>query len=163
MPTTRSRSSSPIRFQTTATATARTSPASSAPNGGIKSVAPGVTFLAYRVFGCDGTTTSEVMIDAMERARRDGADIVNMSIGAAFQWPQYPTATAADRLVKHGVIVVASAGNNGANGLYGASAPSVGKDVIAVASFDNTHANLVAFSISPDDTKIGYTRRQARR
>jgi minor extracellular serine protease Vpr len=125
-------------------------------NGGITGVAPGVTFLAYRVFGCVGTTTSEVMIDAMEQARRDGAEVVNMSIGSAFTWPQYPTATAADRLVKHGVVVVASAGNNGADGLYAASAPSVGKNVIAVASFDNTHANLVAFSISPDDTKIGY-------
>ena len=46
-----------------------------------------------------------------------------MSIGAALQWPQYPTAKAADRLVRHGVVVVASAGNEGALGLYGASAP----------------------------------------
>lgn len=49
-----------------------------------------------------------------------------------------------------------SAGNEAALGLDGSAAPSVGKNVIAVASFDNTHANLVAFSISPDDTKIGY-------
>jgi hypothetical protein len=125
-------------------------------NGGIKGVAPEVTFFAYRVFGCAGTTTSEIMIDAMERARRDGADVVNMSIGAALQWPQYPTAKAADRLVKHGVVVVASAGNESALGLYGSSAPSVGKNVIAVASFDNTHANLAAFSVTPDGTNIGY-------
>jgi minor extracellular serine protease Vpr len=125
-------------------------------NGGIKGVAPGVTFFAYRVFGCEGSTTADIMLDAMERARRDGADVVNMSIGSAFQWPEYPTAKAADRLVRHGIVVVASAGNDGATGLYAASAPSVGERVIAVASFDNTHANLDAFSISPDDTKIGY-------
>jgi len=125
-------------------------------NGGITGVAPGVTFFAYRVFGCDGTTTADIMLDAMERARRDGADVVNMSIGAAFQWPQYPTAKAADRLVHHGIVVVASAGNEGDLGLYGSAAPSVGKDVIAVASFENTHANLTAFTISPDDTAIGY-------
>jgi minor extracellular serine protease Vpr len=125
-------------------------------NGGITGVAPGVTFLAYRVFGCGDTTTSEIIVDAMERARRDGADVVNMSIGARFAWPQYPTAKAADRLVRHGVVVVASAGNDGTLGLYASSAPAVGKNVISVASFDNTHANLLAFSISPDDTKIGY-------
>jgi subtilisin family serine protease len=125
-------------------------------NGGITGVAPGVTFHAYRVFGCAGPTTAEIMLAAMERAQHEGADVVNMSIGSALTWPQYPTATAADKLVKHGVVVVASIGNEGALGLYGASAPGIGKDVIGVASFDNSHANLVAFTISPDGTKIGY-------
>ena len=67
-----------------------------------------------------------------------------MSIGSALSWPQYPTAKAANQLVKQGVVVVASIGNEGALGLYGASAPGVGKDVIGVASFDNTHANLAS-------------------
>jgi len=125
-------------------------------NGGIKGVAPGVTFHAYRVFGCVGSTTSEIMVAAMEQARRDRVDVVNMSIGSRFAWPQYPTAQAADRLVRHGIVVVASAGNDGGLGLYASSAPAVGKNVISVASFDNTHANLVAFSISPDGAKVGY-------
>ena len=110
-------------------------------NGGIKGVAPEVTFLAYRVFGCAGTTNSEMLLDAMERAQRDHADVINISIGAALQWPHYPTARAADRLVKHGIVVVAAAGNEGALGLYGSAAPSLGKNVIAVASFDNTNTN----------------------
>ena len=58
--------------------------------------------------------------------------------------------------MKHGVVVVASIGNEGALGLYGAAAPGVGKDVIGVASFDNTHANLAAFTISPDGARVGY-------
>ena len=53
-------------------------------------------------------------------------------------------------------MVVASIGNEATLGLYGAAAPGVGRDVIGVASFDNTNANLVAFTISPDDKKIGY-------
>jgi minor extracellular serine protease Vpr len=126
-------------------------------NGGLTGVAPEVTFNAYRVFGCEGTTTSEIMLDAMELAARDHVDVVNMSIGSALQWPQYPTARAADRLVRLGIVVVASAGNEGALGLYATSAPSVGRDVIGVASFDNTDANLVAFSISLDGALIGYT------
>ena len=87
-------------------------------NGGLTGVAPGVTFHAYRVFGCEGTTTTDIMLEAMERAHRDGADVVNMSIGAALQWPQYPTAQAADRLVRRGIVVVSSAGNEGVLGLY---------------------------------------------
>jgi subtilisin family serine protease len=126
-------------------------------NGGIRGVAPDVTFGAYRVFGCDGATTAEIMIAAMERAYADGMDILNMSIGSAFQWPQYPTAVAASRLVNQGMVVVASIGNSGANGLYSAGAPGLGKNVIGVASFDNTHVLLPAFTISPDDTAIGYT------
>jgi minor extracellular serine protease Vpr len=125
-------------------------------NGGVKGVAPGVTFYAYRVFGCEGPTSSDIMLEAMERALDDGADVVNMSIGSAFQWPQYPTAQAANRLVRRGVVVVASAGNEGANGLYASSAPGIGKDVIGVASFDNIGVVLNAFSISPDNKKIGY-------
>jgi minor extracellular serine protease Vpr len=125
-------------------------------NGGITGVAPGVTFHAYRVFGCEGSTTSDVLLEAMERAFTGKADVVNMSIGAAFQWPQYPTAQAATRLVKHGIVVVTSTGNEGATGLYSASAPGVGKDVLATASIDNTFAALASFTVSPDNTPVGY-------
>lgn len=125
-------------------------------DGGARGVAPGVTFGAYRVFGCDGSTTADIMVAAMERAYADGMHVLNMSIGSAFQWPQYPTAAASDRLVNRGMVVVASIGNSGANGLYSASAPGVGKHVIGVASFDNTHIRLRTFTISPDERAIGY-------
>ena len=52
------------------------------------------------------------MIAAMERALADDMQILNMSIGSSFQWPQYPTAAAADRLVNKGMVVVASIGNS---------------------------------------------------
>jgi minor extracellular serine protease Vpr len=124
---------------------------------GARGVAPGVKFGAYRVFGCDGSTTSDVMMDAMERALKDRMDVLNMSIGAAYQWPQYPTAVAADRLVRRGMVVVASIGNEGATGLYSVGAPGVGSKVIGVASFDNTNQSLMYFTVSPDGAKAGYT------
>jgi subtilisin family serine protease len=126
-------------------------------NGTIKGVAPGVRFHAYRVFGCEGETTEDIVLQAMEMVLDDGADVLNMSLGSALQWPQNPTAKAASRLVKHGIVVVAAIGNDAALGLYAGGAPAVGKEVIGVASFDNTDANLVAFTVSPDDTKVGYT------
>jgi minor extracellular serine protease Vpr len=126
--------------------------------GGIKGVAPGVTFGSYRVFGCDGSTTEDIMLAAMEAALADDMDILNMSIGDAFlSWPQSVTAEGSDRLVRSGMVVVASIGNSGADGVYSAGAPGVGNRVIGVASMDNSHVDLRTFTISPDNTAIGYS------
>ncbi len=130
--------------------------ASAASSSGVTGVAPGVTFGAYRVFGCTGSTTADIMIAAMERALQDGMHVLNMSIGSAFQWPQYPTAQASDRLVNKGMVVVASIGNSGAAGLYSAGAPGLGQKVIGVASFDNTHVSLSQFTVTPANITAGY-------
>jgi hypothetical protein len=119
-------------------------------------VAPDVTFGAYRVFGCTGSTTADIMLAAMERALADDMDVLNMSIGSAFQWPQYPTAQASNRLVNKGMVVVASIGNSGANGLYSAGAPGLGEKVIGVASFDNTHISALTFNVNPGGQQVPY-------
>ncbi|HSH40292.1 MAG TPA: S8 family serine peptidase [Chthoniobacterales bacterium] len=130
-------------------------------NGTVKGVAPGVTFGAYRVFGCEGSTNADIMIAAMERALQDGMNVVNMSIGSAYQWPQFPTAQASDRLVNKGVVVVASIGNSGATGLYSAGAPGVGKKVIGVASIDNAVVSSKRFNLTSDGTGIAYNQATA--
>ncbi|AQP43734.1 hypothetical protein RPIT_02010 [Tessaracoccus flavus] len=108
-------------------------------DGGVTGVAPDVEFGAYRVFGCDGSSDSEIIIAAMDQAYADGMDIVNMSLGASLQtWPTYPTATAADRLVDAGVVVVVSQGNSGTSGTFSGGAPSVAHNVISVGSVDNS-------------------------
>lgn len=125
-------------------------------NGAVKGVAPGVTFGAYRVFGCNGSTSSDIIIEALERALADGMDVVNQSLGASRQWPQYPTAVATSRLARKGVVVVASIGNTGPggttpDGLYAAGAPGVGAGVIGVASYDNAQR-----SFTVNGTPYGY-------
>lgn len=124
---------------------------------GIKGVAPGVTFGAYRVFGCAGSTTADILLAAMERAHADGMHIVNQSLGSARQWPKYPTAQAASRLVNKGIVMVASIGNNGPGGSvpdgnFAAGAPGVGAKVIGVASYDNAQRSFEVFG-----TPYGYT------
>jgi minor extracellular serine protease Vpr len=124
--------------------------------GGLKGVAPAVSLAAYRVFGCAGSTDSDILLAAMERALADGMQIVNQSLGSGRQWPQYPTAMAATRMVNKGVVMVASIGNNGPGGstpdaLFAAGAPGVGAKVIGVASFDN---GQLAFSVN--GTPYGY-------
>jgi minor extracellular serine protease Vpr len=115
--------------------------------GGIRGVAPGVKFGAYRVFGCAGSTETDVILEALERAYADGMDVINQSLGSGRQWPQYPTAQASTRLVNKGVIMVASIGNNGPggsspDGLFAAGAPGVGDKVIGVASYDNAQVSF---------------------
>jgi len=132
-----------------------------ADGGGLKGVAPGVTLGAYRVFGCVGSSSSDVIVAALERAYADGMDIINQSLGNARQWPQYPTAQASSRLVDRGVIMVASIGNNGPggsspDGLFAAGAPGVGEKVIGVASFDNTATIQPAFQVTPGNQFVGY-------
>jgi len=130
--------------------------AKAASPGGVTGVAPGVTFHAYRVFGCTGPSSDDVLIAAMERASADGADVVNISIGSIFNWREDPVAQAATRLVNKGVAVVASAGNSSSLGLFVIGAPAVGDKVISVASFDNLENRESYFTISPDGLPIGY-------
>ena len=126
------------------------------PASGFRGVAPGVSFGAYKVFGCDGSTTADIMISAMERALDDNMDVLNMSIGASFQWPNYPTATAANSLVKAGMVVTVSAGNSGTSGQYATGSPSLGDDVISVASVDNDRLELQNFTLNIDGSRVPF-------
>lgn len=109
-------------------------------DGEVTGVAPKADLLAYRIFGCDGTSDTDVILAAMEQARADGADVVNMSLGASFMtWQDYPTAQLADSLVASGTTVVISAGNSGTSGTFSSGAPGVASDAITVASVDSTH------------------------
>lgn len=115
--------------------------------GGATGVAPGVTLGMYKVFG-PGSTTADVIIDALEDAYTDGMDIVNMSLGASFAWGDYPTSQASNALVAQGVTVVASAGNSGGAGAYSLGAPGNASDAIGVASADNTFVNALVFEVA---------------
>lgn len=129
----------------------------SSANGEVTGVAPDSTIGAYRVFGCSGSTTADIMLRAMEQSLEDEMDVVNLSIGSAFSaWAEYPTARATDALAREGVVVVASIGNSGANGLHSAGAPGVGRDTIGVGSVDNV-AYEANFGTDDEGNEIPYT------
>ena len=130
--------------------------AKAASPGGVTGVAPDVTFHVYRVFGCVGRTTDDILVAALERVLADGTEVVNMSLGSQFTWRQNPVAQSATRLVNKGIAVVASVGNAASLGLYVVGAPAVGDKVIGVASFDNLENREPYFTISPDALPIGY-------
>ncbi|MCB0913217.1 MAG: S8 family serine peptidase, partial [Propionibacteriaceae bacterium] len=124
--------------------------------GGAVGVATNVTFGAYKVFGCEGSTDTAVILDAMDLALTDEMDVVNMSLGSDFDsWPSYPDAVAASNLTKAGVVVVAAAGNSGDTGLFSAGSPGVGSGVISVASYESETIRTKVIAVG--DTKIAYT------
>jgi subtilisin family serine protease len=113
-------------------------------------VAPKADLYAYRVFGCAGSTN--VAVDAIDRAFADGMDVINMSLGSPFGTADDASAVASTNVAKAGMIVVASAGNNGAN-QYLTGSPSTGTGAISVAAND-AHAGFPAATmlISTDST-----------
>ena len=123
-------------------------------DGRVTGVAPGVTLGAYRVFGCEGYTTADIVLAAMERALGDGMDVLHVGLSAGGQWPQYPTAQASDRLVEQGIVVVAPMGDGGASGLYAAGAPALGEKVIAVASFDPADLLYPIFEVAVGRARV---------
>jgi minor extracellular serine protease Vpr len=125
--------------------------ASAADDGGVTGLAPNVTFGAYKVFGTTGSSSADVIIAALEAAHADGMDVVNMSLGAAFAWGDYPTSTVSDTLVDEGVVVVASAGNSGREGAFSTGAPGNARNVIGVASADNLSMNAEVLEIAGED------------
>src|SRR5262245_2247358 len=94
-------------------------------------VAPRASVYAYRVFGCTGST--DLVVDAIDRAMADGVDVLNLSLSSPFGGPDDPTAVAADTAAKAGITVVAAAGNEGQNA-YLVGSPGSGDRVISVAS-----------------------------
>ncbi|MFI6875712.1 S8 family serine peptidase [Streptomyces sp. NPDC050400] len=76
-------------------------------------VAPDASVYAYRALGPYGSGSTSDIMAAMDRAAADGMDVVNMSLGAAYNDPLSPQSVAADNLVLAGVTTVIAAGNSG--------------------------------------------------
>ena len=99
-------------------------------------VAPDVTIFMYRVFGCNGTSSNDVIIDAIARAFTDGVQIISMSLGGLDGWSEHPEVILASRVADRGVFMSIAAGNDGDDGLFASSSPAAGPDAMAVASVD---------------------------
>ena len=97
------------------------------------------TILAYRVFGCAGSSAEDVIVAAINRAVADGADVINMSLGSVFGRPDEPSSIASNNAVDAGVVVVAAAGNAGP-GAYIHDSPGSADKVIAAAAVDASRA-----------------------
>jgi subtilisin family serine protease len=119
------------------------------------SVAPGsapeASILAYKVFGCDGSVEESIIVDAIDQAVADGAAVINMSLGSTFGTADGIEAAAIDAATEAGVLVVASAGNEGPNA-YMTGAPASSDRALSVAANDVSFPTLVPVEVTGDIT-----------
>ncbi|PEI73036.1 peptidase S8 [Bacillus wiedmannii] len=102
-------------------------------NGKIKGVAPNASILAYRVMNDGGTGTTDDIIQGIERAIQDGADVLNLSLGQDLNVPDQPVTMTLERAAKLGVTAVVSNGNDGPKP-WSVDAPGNASSVISVGA-----------------------------
>ncbi|KAH9464236.1 hypothetical protein MJO28_002120 [Puccinia striiformis f. sp. tritici] len=116
---------------------------------GFQGVAPNVTLGMYP-FGCGVGSTDDVVIQALLQAQIDGADIISLSLGSPGGWSYgKEILKVVDNLVENkGILVFASAGNEGTNGLFSSSSPASSRAAIAVGSVDSSSPMARSFNDS---------------
>ncbi|KAI8637780.1 peptidase S8/S53 domain-containing protein [Parasitella parasitica] len=116
-------------------------------------IAPRANLAVFRVFGCEGGAGEDTIIKAMEMAYEAGCKVINLSLGIENSWPEDTMSVVAERLSKRGVLVVGVAGNQGSDGVFTQNSPGSGKDVLSVASIDNSFylSKVIQFDFITDE------------
>jgi subtilisin family serine protease len=116
-------------------------------------IAPGAWLGNYNVFpGLVVNARSEDILNAVEAAVNDGMDVLNLSLGGAYHGNNDLLAKGLDTAVAAGVVVVASAGNEGPGG-FTIGSPGRARDIITVGASTNNH--FVGQPITYGATTIG--------
>lgn len=109
----------------------------------ISGVAPHAHVVSYKVCGTDGCP-GEAILGGIEDAIENGVDVMNLSLGADASPNPYdePDDLALLNAVKAGIMVVAAAGNDGANGAATVGTPAGSPWVMTVANM--THNRFLS-------------------
>ena len=113
-----------------------------AANGDIRGIAPDAKILAYKVSNDGEAVASDLIVRAIQKATKDGADIINISLGVNKTNSRIDSAV--NEAVKNGILVIVAAGNNGPlQGTIGS--PGRNPNAITVGA---THNNVTASLVS---------------
>ncbi|KAF9303650.1 hypothetical protein BGZ74_003307, partial [Mortierella antarctica] len=99
----------------------------------------------------------DVIIAALERAYYDGMDVVNLSLGGGSSWAHTALSKAAGNLADLGVVVVAAIGNDGDQGLFEVSSPSINSAAISVGSFEGAGYLSNYFQVGVNSLRFEYS------
>ncbi|MEW2385535.1 S8 family serine peptidase [Micromonospora sp. NPDC047707] len=128
---------SPIDGHGHGTHVAAVAAGSGAASGGQRrGIAPDATLIVGKVLGDTGSGPISNIMAGMEWAVAQGADVVNMSLGAAPTDGSDPLSRAVNELTKRGTLFVISAGNSGANGPKTVGSPGTAEAALTVAAVD---------------------------
>jgi subtilisin family serine protease len=111
-----------------------------ASDGVNRGVAPGADLLAGKVLDDGGSGKTSWIIEGMEWAASEGADIVNLSLGQPGYYSDGtdPSSLAVDALsAEHGTLFVIAAGNEGEYGNGTVSAPGSAGSALTVGAVDD--------------------------
>lgn len=103
----------------------------------VEGVAPKADIYAYRVLGPYGSGSTSAILAGIDKAVSDGMDIINMSLGANYNDPLYPTSIAVNNAVLAGVTAIVAAGNSG-DRMYSLGAPGNAPLAITVGASDTS-------------------------
>ncbi|CEP13145.1 hypothetical protein [Parasitella parasitica] len=122
-------------------------------------VAPEAKLGMWRVFGCKGSVSNDVVIKALLMAYDAGVDVINLSLGETNSWSTTTDveASVVNKIARKGVSVVVSAGNSGAKGIYTVGQPSTSVDAFSVASVENSYYVSKDLKATGIDHDILYT------
>ncbi|GLZ76658.1 serine protease [Actinorhabdospora filicis] len=109
-----------------------------ASQGRYKGVAPGAKLLVGRVCDYRGRCPESAMIEGLEWAVAQGADVVNLSISGAITDGTDPLSRAVDKATAAGTLVVAAAGNNGAPASVGTPGAAASALTVGSTTLDDT-------------------------
>lgn len=119
-----------------------------ASGGANRGVAYGAKLLNGRVLNAAGFGETSWIIDAMEWAAAEGADVINMSLGVRGEYTdgKDPGALAIDSLSqRYDTLVVVAAGNEGTRGATTVTTPGTADSALTVGAVDEWD-QLAAFS-----------------
>ncbi|MFE5596465.1 type VII secretion-associated serine protease mycosin [Streptomyces sp. NPDC056549] len=111
---------------------------------GFVGLAPEATIIPIRQNDEKNSGKSDTMAQAIDHAVAKGADVINISQDTTQPLgPDSPMARSVAKAIERGVVVVASAGNDGTDGKFKKTYPAAFPGVLAVASSDRNNERAV--------------------
>lgn len=136
-------------------------------HGYMQGVAPNSLFLIGKIIDSYGSGTVENMIEALDWAIENDADIINLSVGRPVSSLEAPEVEAVNTAVDSGVIVCVAAGNTrdteefGYNDLFTVLSPGIATQGIAVGAIDSNgilfeHSSAGPVAVNLNESTLQY-------